>query len=43
MSLKFGLKEELISEIVSFAKEYDVEKLIIFGSRARGDYKERRI
>lgn len=41
MSLKFGLKEELINEIVSFAKEYDVEKLIIFGSRARGDYKER--
>ena len=41
MSLKFGLKEELIYEIVSFAKKYDVEKLIIFGSRARGDYKER--
>ena len=37
----YGLKEQLITEIISIAKEYDVDKLILFGSRARGDYKER--
>ena len=36
-----GLKKALIDEIISLAKQYGVEKLILFGSRARGDYKER--
>lgn len=36
-----GLKEELIAEIVEYAKKHKVEKLFLFGSRARGDYKER--
>ena len=36
-----GLNENLIEEIISFAKKYDVEKLILFGSRARGDYKRK--
>lgn len=38
---KFGLKPELIDEIINIAKENKVEKLIIYGSRARGDYKEK--
>ena len=37
----YGLKESLIEEIVGLAKKNDVERLILFGSRARGDYKER--
>lgn len=36
-----GLKESLMKEIISFAKQYDVEKLILFGSRARGDYQRK--
>ena len=36
-----GLKENLLNEIVKFAKVYSVEKVILFGSRARGDFKER--
>lgn len=38
---KFGLKETLLEEILDLAKKYQVEKLILFGSRARGDYRER--
>ena len=34
-----GIKENVIEEICSLAKKYDVEKIILFGSRARGDYK----
>ena len=38
--LKFGLEEKVIEQIVDIIKEYDeVEKVKIFGSRARGDYK----
>ena len=38
--LKFGLEEKVIDQIVDIIKEYDeVEKVKIFGSRARGDYK----
>ena len=36
-----GLKVALVEEIISYAKQYGVEKLYLFGSRARGDYKER--
>ena len=36
-----GLKENLIDEIRSLAKQYGVKQVILFGSRARGDYKER--
>lgn len=36
-----GIKEEVLNEICRFAEEYQIEKVILFGSRARGDYKER--
>ena len=36
-----GLKENLLNEIIELAKEYGIEKVILFGSRARGDFKER--
>lgn len=36
-----GLNDRLITEIQSLAKQYKLEKLILFGSRARGDYKQR--
>lgn len=33
-----GLSADLLTEITDIAKKYSVERLIIFGSRARGDY-----
>lgn len=34
------LKEEVLESIRHFAKEHDIEKVILFGSRARGDHHE---
>lgn len=36
-----GIKQKVIDEIIDLAKQYDVHKVILFGSRARGDYRER--
>lgn len=41
MSNNTGLKDELLEEIIGYAKKYQVEKLVLFGSRARGDYQPR--
>lgn len=34
-----GIKPEVVSEIISLAVKYDIKKVILFGSRARGDFK----
>ena len=34
-----GIRKEVIEEIRNFARQYQVKKVILFGSRARGDYK----
>lgn len=34
-----GIREQVINEIIDFAKKYHVTKVILFGSRARGDFK----
>ena len=34
-----GIKDCVIEVICDLAKKYGVEKVILFGSRARGDYK----
>lgn len=36
---KSGIRKEVIHEIRSLAQKYHVQKVILFGSRARGDYK----
>ncbi len=41
VSEKTGIKSKVLQEIVQLAKEHCVEKVILFGSRARGDFKER--
>ena len=41
LSEKTGIKQKVIEEIIDLAKKYHVEKVILFGSRARGDYRER--
>lgn len=33
-----GIKEQVIQEIRDLAKKNNVDKVILFGSRARGDY-----
>lgn len=38
---RFGLKEKVIEDIVNILKKYsEVERAVIFGSRARGDYRK---
>lgn len=34
-----GIKKELYYQILSLARKYRVERLILFGSRARGDWR----
>ena len=41
LSEKTGIKQKVIEEIIDLAKKYYIEKVILFGSRARGDYRER--
>ena len=41
VSEKTGIKQNVLQAIIKLAKDNDVRKLILFGSRARGDYKER--
>lgn len=39
--MKFGLKEETINKINSVFQKYrEVEEVIIYGSRAKGNYRE---
>lgn len=34
-----GIRQKVIDEIVELAQKNEVKKVILFGSRARGDYK----
>lgn len=36
-----GIKTALIDELIDMAHKYNVDKLILFGSRARGDFKRK--
>ncbi|WP_027340617.1 nucleotidyltransferase domain-containing protein [Halonatronum saccharophilum] len=39
--MRFGLKEEVVEEIVRvIGQEEKIEKAVIFGSRARGDWRK---
>ncbi len=35
-----GLRPEIIDSICALAKEYGLDRVILFGSRARGDYRK---
>ena len=39
--MKSGIKEQVLKEIQLLAQKYDIEKVILFGSRARGDFHQR--
>lgn len=34
-----GIKPQLLQEIIELAQKYNLNKVILFGSRARGDYR----
>ncbi len=34
-----GIRDNVIEEIRELARQYHIEKVILFGSRARGDYR----
>ena len=36
----FGIQQKVLEEINTLAEKYKIDKVILFGSRARGDYKE---
>ena len=36
-----GIKENVINEIADIANRCQVDRVVLFGSRARGDFKER--
>lgn len=40
-NMKYNLPERVIRDISTFAKKHSVEKVILFGSRARGTNTER--
>ena len=33
-----GISKQVINEIILLAQKYNIEKVVLFGSRARGDY-----
>ena len=39
--MSYNLNKRVEREIIAFAKKYGVKKVILFGSRARGDNRER--
>lgn len=41
MENKFGLKDSLLKQIIDLAKEHNIKRLVLFGSRARGDFKRK--
>lgn len=41
LSLRTGIPDIVIAQIRTLASLYDVKRVILYGSRARGDYRER--
>lgn len=39
--MAYGIKEQVLDEIRLLAQKYDIEKVLLFGSRARGDFRQR--
>ncbi len=39
--IKYNIPDRVLNEITTYAKQSDINKIILFGSRARGDHSER--
>ena len=40
LSRRSGIRENVLHEICGLAEQYHIDKVILFGSRARGDYRK---
>ena len=40
LSRSSGIRENVLHEICGLAEQYHIDKVILFGSRARGDYRK---
>ena len=41
LSVKTGIKQKVITEIRNLAVRHGIHKVVLFGSRARGDFHDR--
>lgn len=41
VGMKYNIPERVLRDISTFAKKYSIDKIILFGSRARGDNTDR--
>lgn len=41
MLMKFNIPQRVLDDITACAKKYNVDKIILFGSRAKGTHRER--
>lgn len=41
MLMKFNIPQRVLDDIINCAKKYNVDKIILFGSRAKGTHRER--
>ncbi|MDE6365798.1 MAG: nucleotidyltransferase domain-containing protein [Lachnospiraceae bacterium] len=39
--MKYNLSERIVKDIAAFARKHDIQKVVLFGSRARGTHSER--
>jgi predicted nucleotidyltransferase len=39
--MRYNLPDRILIDIFAFAKKYDIKKIILFGSRAKGTHSER--
>lgn len=39
--MEYGIRAQVLGEIKELAAMYDIKKVVLFGSRARGDYRDR--
>lgn len=39
--MKYNLPERVVKDITAFARKHDIQKVVLFGSRARGTHTEK--
>lgn len=41
LDMKYNIPDRVMRDIIAFSKEFDVQKVVLFGSRARGTHTNR--
>lgn len=39
--MRYNIPDRVMRDIITFSKEYDIQKVVLFGSRARGTHTDR--